>query len=87
MRQLKQLIPVENGPLRNQGVSGGILHTSLPVIGFRMRGSHVGLMAVCNTEQLHDTNAKNDVKINPKINLSDFEKISVNVLEIELFCT
>lgn len=52
-----------------------------------MRGSHVGLMAVYTTEQLHDTNAKDDVKINPKINLSDFEKISVNVLEIELFCT
>ena len=52
-----------------------------------MRGSHVGLMAVCTTEQLHDTNAKNDVKINPKIDLNDFEKISVNVLEIELFCT
>ena len=87
MRQLKQLIAVENGPLRNQGVSEGILHTPLPVIGFRMRGSHVDLMAACNTQQLHDTNAKNNVKINPKIYLNDFEKISVNVLEIELFCT
>ena len=63
------------------------MHTPLPVIGFRMRGSHVDLMAACNTQQLHDTNAKNNVKINPKINLNDFEKISVNVLEIELFCT
>ena len=87
MSQLKQSIPVENGPLRNQGVSEGILHTSLPIIGFHMRGSRVGLMAICTTEQLHDTNANNNVKINPKINLSDFEKISANVFEIELFCT
>ena len=51
----------------NQGVSEDILHTPLPVIGSRMRGSRLGLVAVCTTEQLHDTNAKNDVKINPKI--------------------